>query len=162
MQQVQGFRCKICGFIKISKSSCNRKIRGSSPQCDGLATRPDPWWTNERHGQCARWCFTGARVLKVTGARRRWLRRTRRTRRCQRGAHHSTSSDTTTLKSGDGLSLAREQRRVRESSEARGRGAGCSRGWNSPFIGVGGALGRWQQVVTVGVMALTPLMVWVV
>jgi hypothetical protein len=40
----------------------------------------------------------------------------------------------------------------------KGRGAGCSEGWNSPFIGVGGALGRQQWVVTGGVKALMPLM----
>jgi hypothetical protein len=33
----------------------------------------------------------GARVLEVTGAHRRWLRRTSKTRCCQRGAQQSTS-----------------------------------------------------------------------
>jgi hypothetical protein len=38
----------------------------------------------------------------------------------------------------------------------RGRGAGCSRQWSLPFIGVRGASDRRQCAVTDGVKALMP------
>jgi hypothetical protein len=39
---------------------------------------------------------------------------------------------------------------------------GEGRGWCSPFIGVGGAPGRRQHAVTIGVMAVLPLIAGVV
>jgi hypothetical protein len=50
-------------------------------------------------------------------------------------------------KSGGGSSSSRERRRARESSGARGKGAGCFRECSSPFIGVGRASVRRQQTV---------------
>jgi hypothetical protein len=61
-------------------------------------------------------------------------------------------------KSGGGSSSMRERKRARESSRARGKGAGCYAGWSSPFIVVGGASGRRQQSVTSSVKASMPLM----
>jgi hypothetical protein len=61
-------------------------------------------------------------------------------------------------KSDGDLSSTQERRRVRESSRARGKGAGCSEVWSSPFIVARGASGRWQPAVTGGVKALMPLM----
>jgi hypothetical protein len=53
----------------------------------------------------------------------------------------------TMAKSGGGSSSSRERRRARESSGARGEGAGCFRECSSPFIGVGRASVRRQQTV---------------
>jgi hypothetical protein len=63
--------------------------------------------------------------------------------------------DAMTAKSGGGLSLAQMQRRVRESSRARGIGVGSSAGWRSHLWWSderrGGGNGRYPA-------ALTPLM----
>jgi hypothetical protein len=76
-----------------------------------------------RRGHWRWWRFIGARALELTSIGRWWTRRMSKMRRCQRGAHRSTSDD----------------------EEVR-----CSEGWISPYIGGGGAPRRQQREVTAG------------
>jgi hypothetical protein len=84
--------------------------RGSGP----------PWteaaWTGGRGGALL---TRGARALGLTGAHRRRWRRTSQTRRCQRGAHRSTSGGEEVARRRQRMAAARARR---EGEGARERG----------------------------------------
>jgi hypothetical protein len=156
IQEVQGTFCKVAGIKEFPDLIYNGKFRGPSQRCGGPVAHSGPQWT-------AGGAETeGSGALPAHGARALGLARACQWGTTGRGGHGEldgllTEARAATWRLGDDveerwwLELIAWAKEGAKELGREGKRCGEVRGWCSPFIGSGGALGRGGRGGTGGV-----------